>query len=83
MADTSSSGHVEEPKNFAPKTPVNLAPPRDDRITYEELAKCDGKGNAISVTFLFRSQLLSIPASCLILYHKSFTDNVCSGFCGI
>jgi hypothetical protein len=39
MAD---SGHVEEPKNFAPKTPVNLAPPKDDPITPEELSKCDG-----------------------------------------
>jgi hypothetical protein len=39
MAD---GGHVEEPKNFAPKTPVNLDPPKDDPITYEELSKCDG-----------------------------------------
>ncbi len=39
MAD---GGHVEEPKNFAPKTPVNLNPPKDDPITYEELSKCDG-----------------------------------------
>ncbi|KAL4790639.1 cytochrome b5-like heme/steroid binding domain-containing protein [Aspergillus venezuelensis] len=27
---------------FAPKVPVQLAPPKDDPITYEELAKCDG-----------------------------------------
>jgi hypothetical protein len=39
MAD---QGHVEEPKNFEPKTPVNLAPPKDDPITPEELSKCDG-----------------------------------------
>jgi hypothetical protein len=39
MAD---GGHVEEPKNFAPKTPVNLDPPKDDPISYEELSKCDG-----------------------------------------
>ena len=38
----SDRGHVEEPKNFAPKTPVNLDPPKDDPITYEELSKCDG-----------------------------------------
>ncbi len=54
MADSSSStsgkvpaedtkGHVEEPKNFAPKAPVQLDPPKDDPITVEELAKCNGE----------------------------------------
>ncbi|MCJ1475688.1 hypothetical protein MMC13_004351 [Lambiella insularis] len=37
----SSTGHVEEPKNFAPKTPVKLDPPKSDPITVEELAKCN------------------------------------------
>lgn len=27
---------------FAPKNPVNLAPPKDDPISIEHLAKCDG-----------------------------------------
>lgn len=27
---------------FAPKVPVQLDPPKDDLITTEELAKCDG-----------------------------------------
>ena len=40
---SSSSGHVEEPKNFEPKTPVTINPPKDDPITVEELAKYDGK----------------------------------------
>ncbi|MCJ1444437.1 MAG: hypothetical protein MMC23_004939 [Stictis urceolatum] len=35
-------GHVEEPRNFAPKEPVKLDPPKDDPITVEELAKCNG-----------------------------------------
>lgn len=34
--------HVEEPKRFAPKVPVQLDPPKYDPISYEELAKCDG-----------------------------------------
>jgi hypothetical protein len=34
--------HNTEPKSFAPKHPVELAPPKDDPITYEELAECDG-----------------------------------------
>jgi hypothetical protein len=43
MSDpTSPMQHESEPKSFAPKTPVELAPPKDDPITYEELAKCDG-----------------------------------------
>lgn len=36
------TGHVEEPKRFSPKEPVQLNPPKDDPITKEELAKCDG-----------------------------------------
>jgi len=39
MAD---SEREPEPKNFSPKKPVDLAEPKDDPITYEELAKCDG-----------------------------------------
>ncbi|MCJ1286928.1 hypothetical protein MMC26_006274 [Xylographa opegraphella] len=37
-----STGHVEEPKNFAPKNPPQLDAPKSDPITVEELAKCDG-----------------------------------------
>ncbi|MCJ1435030.1 hypothetical protein MMC27_004400 [Xylographa pallens] len=37
-----STGHVEEPKNFAPKNPPKLDPPKSDPITVEELAECDG-----------------------------------------
>ena len=37
------SGRVEEPKKFTPKNPPKLDPPKDDPITIEELAKCDGK----------------------------------------
>ncbi len=37
------SGHVEEPKKFTPKNPPRLDAPKDDPISVEELAKCDGK----------------------------------------
>lgn len=37
------TGHEEEPKRFAPKVPVQLDPPKYDPISYEELAKCDGR----------------------------------------
>ena len=36
------SGHVPEPKNFEPKTPVSLNPPKDDPISADYLAQCDG-----------------------------------------
>lgn len=36
------TGHEEEPKNFAPKVPVQLDPPKYDPISYEDLSKCDG-----------------------------------------
>ena len=39
MAET---GHVEEPKKFAPKDPPKLNPPLDEAISVEDLAKCDG-----------------------------------------
>ena len=41
-SNMASSGHVEEPRNFAPKNPPNLNPPKDDPITVAELAQCDG-----------------------------------------
>jgi hypothetical protein len=34
--------HVPEPKRFSPKIPVQLDPPKNDPISQEELAKCDG-----------------------------------------
>ena len=37
-----ATGHVEESKKFAPKDPPKLNPPKDDPITIDELAKCDG-----------------------------------------
>ncbi|KAI9801963.1 MAG: hypothetical protein M1825_003018 [Sarcosagium campestre] len=38
MADN----HVPEPRNFEPKQKVDLAPPKSDPITLEQLSKCDG-----------------------------------------
>jgi hypothetical protein len=43
MSDpTSPMEYESEPKSFAPKAPVDLAAPKSDPITYEDLAKCDG-----------------------------------------
>lgn len=32
----------KQTKRFEPKVPVQLDPPKDDPISQEELAKCDG-----------------------------------------
>ncbi|KAL2682135.1 putative progesterone binding protein [Phyllosticta citricarpa] len=42
------ANHAEEPKRFEPKNPVQLDPPKDDPITPEYLAKCNGKAYAWS-----------------------------------
>ncbi|MCJ1236945.1 hypothetical protein MMC14_004929 [Varicellaria rhodocarpa] len=39
---TSKEGHVPEPKNFAPKVPVQLDAPKHDPFSVAELAACNG-----------------------------------------
>lgn len=38
----SDSAAPQKKERFAPKEPVNLAPPKDDVITRDYLAKCNG-----------------------------------------
>ena len=42
MATPADHAPVES-KSFAPKDPPKLNPPKDDPITVEDLAKCDGQ----------------------------------------
>ncbi|OJD35528.1 progesterone binding protein [Diplodia corticola] len=42
MDQKRDANHVEEPKRFEPKNPVQLDPPKDDPIALDHLAKCDG-----------------------------------------
>lgn len=37
------SEETQQKERFAPKEAVQLAPPKDDVITLEHLAKCDGE----------------------------------------
>lgn len=53
---TKMSGHVEEPRNFAPKDPPKLDPPKDDPISVAELAKHDG---VVFISFCLRVLLIS------------------------
>ena len=41
--DTDTDEDEDEEMSFEPKTKVDLAPPRDDIISLEHLAKCDGR----------------------------------------
>jgi hypothetical protein len=41
MADTDGK-QAPEAKSFTPKQKIELDPPKDDLITYEELSECDG-----------------------------------------
>jgi len=38
-----SESTTEKKGKFEPKNPVKLDPPKDDAISVEQLAKCDGK----------------------------------------
>ncbi|KAK4949926.1 hypothetical protein LTR10_011768 [Elasticomyces elasticus] len=42
MADPTSPSAYSENKRFEPKVKVELAPPKDEEITLEELSQCDG-----------------------------------------
>lgn len=42
MADPTSPSPYSENKRFEPKVKVELAPPKQDVITLEELSQCDG-----------------------------------------
>ena len=44
-----SSDHAPEPRNFAPKQPVQLDPPKSDPISLDYLSKCDGKDDRWSL----------------------------------
>ncbi|KAI9677015.1 MAG: hypothetical protein M1817_006854 [Caeruleum heppii] len=58
-----SSDHAPEPKNFAPKEPVNLDPPKDDPITVDELAKCDGTSSSHPTYVAIKSRIYDVTGN--------------------
>ena len=48
---------------FAPKTEVNLDPPKDDVIDLEELAKCDGTNEGKPIYVAIKGVPLSLCCS--------------------
>lgn len=60
--------HEPEPKRFEPKVPVQLDPPKDDPISQEELAKCDGKCS-------LGPPLLDHELICLVASHTGTDPN--------
>lgn len=64
IADMTDSAHShgegeQKKERFAPKVPVQLAPPKDDIITLEHLSKCNGRPCIIS---------LKVSASLTVFY---------------
>lgn len=63
---------INKMPDFKPKTPVNLAPPKDDPISLEELAKADGKNDCVAVrTSQSLICLNSTRSLCLSVSHMS------------
>lgn len=54
---------MTEEKRFAPKVAVQLDPPKDDPISLEELAKCDGTSHLRMAHGACMPQLLTAPGS--------------------
>jgi membrane-associated progesterone receptor component len=57
MSDT-----TEQPKKerFAPKEPVTLSPPKDDPITREHLAKCDGTNEGFPTLVAIKGDVFDV-----------------------
>ena len=43
MTESAPTQSEQPKKKFAPKTPVQLDPPKDDPISTAHLSKCDGR----------------------------------------
>ncbi|KAJ5214552.1 Cytochrome b5 [Penicillium cf. viridicatum] len=67
-----------ESKRFTPKVPVELDPPKDDPISVEELAKCDGMRvyPCTQHRFLPQFPISNAPSSKIIanVYYTTGTD---------
>ncbi|KZF26445.1 putative progesterone binding protein [Xylona heveae TC161] len=59
----SSSDHAPEPKRFEPKVPVNLNPPKDDPISTEYLAKCDGNSSAYPTYVAIKGKVFDVTGN--------------------
>lgn len=55
--------HEPEPKRFEPRVPVPLDPPKDDPISQEELAKCDGRHPCLDFCFLSLTDLAHLQGT--------------------
>jgi len=57
------SGHVEEPRNFAPKNPPKLDPPKDDPISVAELAKHDGTDTTMAIWVAIKGSIFDVSGN--------------------
>ncbi|KAL1591427.1 hypothetical protein SLS60_012040 [Paraconiothyrium brasiliense] len=57
MSDASAPQQKEK---FAPKQPVNLAPPKDDVITRDYLTKCDGTNEGFPTLVAIKGDVFDV-----------------------
>ncbi|KAK7187549.1 hypothetical protein DPSP01_003771 [Paraphaeosphaeria sporulosa] len=56
----SDSSAPQQKERFAPKQPVNLAPPKDDVITRDYLAKCDGTNEGFPTLVAIKGDVFDV-----------------------
>ncbi|KAF2395527.1 SCA7-domain-containing protein [Trichodelitschia bisporula] len=76
MADQPSSSEPKK-ERFTPKTPVTLAPPKDDPIELDHLAKCDGTNEGFPTLVAIKGTVFDVTGNASYAPGKNY--NV---FCG-
>ncbi|KAI9840644.1 MAG: hypothetical protein M1837_001413 [Sclerophora amabilis] len=59
----SERDHEPEPKNFEPKSPVSLAPPKDDPIPLSHLSKCDGTSSEYPTYVAIKGKVFDVSGN--------------------
>ncbi|KAF2838786.1 putative progesterone binding protein [Patellaria atrata CBS 101060] len=54
---------IEEPKKFEPKKPVALAAPKDDPISADYLAKCDGTNEGYPTYVAIKGKVFDVSGN--------------------
>ncbi|TID27615.1 Meiotically up-regulated protein [Venturia nashicola] len=68
-----ASGSEEHKKgSFAPKQPVELAPPKDDPITQEYLQKCDGTQEGYPTLVAIKGTVFDVTGNAAYAPGKSY-----------
>lgn len=75
---------VPEPRNFEPKHAVEIAPPKDDPISTEDLAKCDGTDTSKPTYVAIKGTVFDVSGNASYEskgpYHGKHTSNRVAGW---